>query len=132
VWRAVRISSPKHLTSGSLPAVTACEAFYCDFRSTSYSSLCFESQGKESNWNNNGLTCRSHDESMANDTGYYLRLYYGPNAGGAWVCLDKGEQKSNLAGYTFNNGSGLSGYGSKVEDNVASSYLSQGKCTNGI
>jgi hypothetical protein len=125
----------EHLTSRSVPAlaaVTPCQSFYCDFSLTSYRGLCFESQGNNSNWNNNGLACRNHDESIANDTGFYLRLYYGPNASGAWVCLNKTRAISSLAGIKFNNGKGLSGYGSNVENDVASSYLSQGKCTNGI
>jgi hypothetical protein len=133
---SVRASTrSEHLTSRSVPALAAatpCQGFYCDFRSTGYSSLCFESQGNNTNWNNNSLNCRNHDESIANDTGFYLRLYYGPNASGAWVCLGIGEPKSNLAGIKFNNGNGLSGYGHDVENNVASSYLSQGRCTNGI
>lgn len=76
---------------------------------------------------------RNIDESVENDAepyGEYLRLYYSPNYGGAWVCLNVGTYIQNTANHSFNNGSNLAGYGATLYRNVASVSFSDTKCTN--
>jgi hypothetical protein len=109
-------------------APTNCPPDYCDYTYTGYSHLCLFSEANISNWG----SCRNVDESFFNRPGYVVRLYYSPNYAGAWVCFPQNTGISNLAGYTFNNGPGRAGYGARVENDVASSALYQGSCSNPI
>ncbi|MFD0884514.1 hypothetical protein ACFQ08_08095 [Streptosporangium algeriense] len=51
-----------------------------------------------------------------------VRVYWGPGYTGAWRCLATGNHWDDLplGRETFNKGSGLSGYGQSINDNVAS------------
>lgn len=132
--RAIMNVAPNS-SSGTASSNLPCRAFYCDFRSTGYTHMCFESQGDVDNWGVN-VNCRNVDESFANDDGAFIvRLYYHPQSiqnGGAWVCFPIDVGISNLSGYWFNNGSGKDGYGLPVENDVASSLLGTGTCSNPI
>jgi hypothetical protein len=109
-----------------------CPGFYCDFINTGFTNDCFNSQGDQSNWSHGALVCRDVDESIRNQTGTPLRLYFSPNFGGAHVCLNAGRAIPDLGDFTFNSGSGLAGFGQSVENNVASSTIDGGACTNPI
>jgi Peptidase inhibitor family I36 len=74
---------------------------------------------------------RNTDNSEANGVGP-VRLYYSPNYGGAWVCTISGLAITPLSDYTFNNGSGLAGYGQNIANNVASIKVGGSACTNPI
>src|SRR5690349_4876252 len=110
-----------------------CQGFYCDFRNTGFTNLCFQSQGDEHDWVFGNTSCRNVDESIRNLTGVTLRLWFSPNLAGAHVCLNAGRQISNLGNFRFNSGSGKAGFGQTVENNVASSSLdTSGPCSNPI
>lgn len=104
-------------------------AFWCTYNTTNGGSYCLSSQGNVSNWGNYG--CRNEDESFANRTSGGVRLYYSPDYGGAWACVNPGWYSNNLNKnvYLFYNGSGLSGYHQEIWKNVASSGVGS-KCTN--
>ncbi|HEY8044523.1 MAG TPA: hypothetical protein VIF35_09670 [Streptosporangiaceae bacterium] len=76
---------------------------------------------------------RNLDESVENSAepyGVYLRLYYSPNYGGAWVCLNVGTYIQNTGNHSFNNGPNLAGYGATLYRNVASVSFTDSVCTN--
>lgn len=81
------------------------------------------------NWGNYG--CRNVDEYFEQPLpGFVVRLYYSPNAGGAWVCVPYGFVGS-LAPYAFDDGpTTAGGYGQGIWNNVASSVVSAGTCGN--
>lgn len=79
------------------------------------------------------ISWRNIDESVENSAepyGVYLRLYYSPNYGGAWVCLNVGTYIQNTANHSFNNGPKLAGYGATLYRNVASVSFTDSVCTN--
>jgi hypothetical protein len=118
-------------SAAQAPARMACPSFYCDFRNTGYTNQCFNSQGEQTNWGNFG--CRNVDESFRNESAFAVRLWFSPNFGGAHVCIEPQHGMANMANYTFNSGSGRSGFGSTLNNNVASSSLDvPGACTNPI
>jgi hypothetical protein len=102
--------------------------YYCDYAGTSGSDLCLLDNATDRYWSDAG--CRNVDESFANRTSGLVRLYYSPDLGGAWVCIDASKYSNNLAGYVFNNGSGKAGYGAPLENDVASSSTASGNCSN--
>jgi hypothetical protein len=71
-------------------------------------------------------------ENAAPPYAVYLRLYWGTNYSGAWVCINPGVYIANTANYTFNNGKGRSGYGQTLYRNVASAGFNTSPCTNPI
>jgi Peptidase inhibitor family I36 len=78
--------------------------------------------------------CRNEDWSFANRTSGLVRMYYSPNLGGDWVCVNSGWYSNNLENqaYRFNNGtSGVAGgQGELIWRNVASVEVASGKCSN--
>jgi hypothetical protein len=102
--------------------------YYCDYVGTSGSDTCLVDNATDDSWQAAG--CRNVDESFANRTSGLVRLYYSPDLGGAWVCIDASKYSNNLAGYVFNNGSGKAGYGAALENDVASSSTASGNCSN--
>jgi Peptidase inhibitor family I36 len=102
--------------------------YFCDFIYTNGNHECFKSSNTQNRWSDFG--CRNVDESLANRTSGLVRLYYSPNKAGAWVCLDSGFYSNNLSPYTFDNGQGRAGYGYPVNNDVASSEVGTGSCSN--
>jgi hypothetical protein len=79
------------------------------------------------------ISLRNLDGSVENSGdpyNLYLRLYYSPNYGGAWVCLNPGVWLANTANYKFNNGSGYPGYEKTLYDDVASVRFNTDPCSN--
>jgi hypothetical protein len=102
--------------------------YYCDYVGTDGSDICLLDNATDRYWSDAG--CRNVDESFANRTSGLVRLYYSPDLGGAWVCIDASKYSNNLSGYVFNNGSGKAGYGASLENDVASSSTASGSCSN--
>jgi hypothetical protein len=103
--------------------------FFCDFAATGQNNRCFESDASGmniANWNTVG--CRNVDESIANNTSEYVRLYFGPNHEDPHTCINPGTSFNNLGGLDFNSGTGAGTQ--PVENNVASSSASTSRCTN--
>jgi hypothetical protein len=78
---------------------------------------------------------RNLDKSLENAVGsdggkLYLRLYYSPNYGGAWVCVNPGFFAGDTGAYYFDNGSGKAGFDQTIYDNVASLTYTTSACTN--
>jgi hypothetical protein len=106
---------------------------YCDYIETDGNDRCFAIEVSQPNWGN--YDCRNLDESFANrdGEGVLVRLYYSPNYKGAWACVNNGWYSNNLNKdvYTFNNGgSSAPGHGQEIWDNIASSYVGDGTCSN--
>jgi Peptidase inhibitor family I36 len=118
-------------TAGPDQAYDKCpRGYYCDYVGTRGSRYCFLTNRTDSSWQAAG--CRNADESFANRTSGLVRLYYSPDLKGDWVCINPGAYSNNLAGYVFNNGPDKPGYGNgaRLENNVASSSVGFGHCSN--
>jgi hypothetical protein len=128
-------SAAVHHASSAKPdtgAYTNCQSgLWCDYIGTNGTYECIYSAGS-TNWANTLFQCRNLDESFANRTSGLVRLYYSPNEQGAWACINASKYENNLAGFTFNNESKANtpGYGKPIEDDVASSEVASGNCSN--
>jgi hypothetical protein len=66
-------------------------------------------------------------------SGWYLRLWYLPGYKGAHVCIDPGVEIANLDGHVFDESNSTdAGWGSSVQDDVASDTVNQSKRTDPI
>jgi|HubBroStandDraft_6_1064221.scaffolds.fasta_scaffold435373_2 hypothetical protein len=104
---------------------------YCAYKETDGRDLCVSGVDDLPNWNE--LGCRNLDESMANVSGFPVRVYYEPNWQGAWACLNNGWYSNDLNKdvYTFSSGKGDAGYGQEIWENIASSaQATGGSCSN--
>lgn len=115
-------------------AYTNCQSgLYCDYSGTDGNDTCIYG-AVTTNWSNDFFQCRNSDESFANRLSGLIRLYYSPGEAGAWVCIDASKYDNNFSSpkYTFNNeGTGnTAGYGKPIVNNVASSEVASGSCSN--
>ncbi len=75
----------------------------------------------------------NEDASMANFAGAFpVRMYWGPDFEGAWICFPEYYRPNiyNLGHWSFNNGSGLRGFGEDIYHNVASLSIGGADCTS--
>lgn len=107
------------------------QGLWCDYIGTSGKGECIYSS-RTTNWANALFQCRNLDESFANRTSGLVRLYYSPGEQGAWACVDASKYENNLSPFTFNNESHANtpGYHKPIENNVASSEVASGNCSN--
>jgi hypothetical protein len=126
---AVHHASAAQPDSGAYNNCTG--GLWCDYSGTNGTLECIYSAGS-TNWANKLFECRNSDESFANRTSGLVRLYFSPNQKGAWVCINASKYDNNLAGFKFNNenSGNTAGYGQPIEDNVASSQVAGGSCSN--
>jgi hypothetical protein len=133
---AMASSAAPAASRGDGQAVAA--TFDCDtgYWCVIYDGLVNESKNSVSNWENLGSGgWRNEDYGIWNDmkSGWYLRLWYLPGYKGAHVCIDPGVKIANLAGYVFDESNSTdAGWGSLVQDDVASDTVNQSKCTDPI
>jgi hypothetical protein len=137
---AVAAAQPHSAAHAAGPQITGgCKSYssYCDYAFTNPNfstngNVCFIIDANLANWDDNPQvnSCRNVDEAFDNNTPDVVRLYYSPNYSGAWVCIPAHTGIENLSGKPFNNGSGLAGYGQSIFNNVASSTISTGTCSN--
>jgi hypothetical protein len=122
--KSAQIKAPRASGCPSHLGVT----FFCDFAATGQTNRCFESNASGMNIGNwDSVGCRNIDESIANNTSEYIRLYFGPNHEDPHTCINPGTSFNNLAGLDFNSGTGA---GTPLENNVASSSANTSRCTN--
>ncbi|MEV0459565.1 hypothetical protein [Catellatospora methionotrophica] len=64
---------------------------------------------------------RNRASSLVNESthGNYARLYYHTGYTGAWACIGPGEYWDNLYNWWFNHGSGLGGYQTRIDNEIA-------------
>lgn len=111
---------------GAQAAVHCSSGNFCDYILPNYGGTCYSTPESQTSL----AGCRNRDESIANGSADVVRMFYSPNFAGAWVCINPGTQFANLSGYRFNNGPHRAGYGSPVEDDVASIQFGTGRCGN--
>lgn len=89
----------------------------CIYHDTNFVDLCNASSASKQNY----VACRNVDESVVNNmSSGKARLYYSPNQGGAWICIDAGSVINVASSFIFDQGSGLAGYGATLNNDVAS------------
>ncbi|MEU7824852.1 hypothetical protein [Catellatospora sp. NPDC049111] len=81
----------------------------------------------DSNWGDDCVNAhlpggfRNQASSLENVTANnnYARLYYHPGYTGAWACIGPGEYWNDLYYWWFNHGSGLDGYQTRINNEIA-------------